>query len=171
MANNNETERSIKAFDLGGLLAVISAIKQAQSTSENIGQNLAALAETVNAVLTEIGGAITELDSTKAYIAVTKSFTLAVNSWAEDTAGSADYPYKYELTLTGATIDTRADIIFDHSSAFAAGDCGMSSVSETAANKVILRSAQKPSVALTGTLYLTRAATPQNESNGSNEEE
>lgn len=160
------TDKWIKAFDADGLAAVIAAIKAAQETGEGVGENLAALATTVNAVLTEIGGAINTLDSTKAYIAVSKDFTLAANSWAEDRAGSAVYPYKYELTLSGVTSDVRADIIFDHASAYAAGNCGMSPVSSTTTNKIILRSANIPAQALTGTVYLTKG-----KASASNEEE
>ena len=160
MANEQGT---MKAFEEAGLAALVAYIRQAQSTGDNVGLSLAALATTVNEVLTQIGGAINTLDSTKAYISVSKSFTLAAASWAEDAQGPADYPWKYELALTGVTADVRADIIFDHASAYAAGNCGVSPVSETAANKVILRSSRAPETALTGTVYLTRGKAASNE--------
>lgn len=147
----------IKAFKADGLTAIIAYIKQAQTTGNEVGANLAALATAVNDVLTGIGEAVNSLeDSTKAYIAVSKNFTLSANSWLNDTASSEIYPWKYELTLTGVTVDVRADVIFDHASAYVAGNCGISPVSSTAKNKVILRSSSKPTVNLTGTLYLTR---------------
>lgn len=160
MANE---QQAMKAFEAAGLAALVGFIKQAQSTGDGVGQNLAALAASVNEVLTQIGGAINTLDSTKAYIAVSKGFTLAAASWTEDAQGSTEYPYKYELPLTGVTTDVRADIIFDHASAYVAGDCGVSPVSETAANKVILRSSTAPTTALTGTVYLTRGKAASNE--------
>ena len=156
----NEQQTPIKAFEAGGLAAIVEYIKQAQSTGDNVGRNLAALATTVNEVLTGIGEAISTLDSTKAYIAVSKDFTLTASAWVEDTSGSEVYPWKYE------TVDVRADVVFDHASAYAAGNCGVSSVSSTAENKVILRSSAKPTVNLTGTLYLTRG-----KASASNEEE
>ena len=162
----NEQQTSIKAFEAGGLAAIVEYIKQAQSTGDDVGRNLATLATTVNEVLTGIGEAISTLDSTKAYIAVSKDFTLTASAWVEDTSGSEVYPWKYELALTGVTVDVRADVVFDHASAYAAGNCGVSSVSSTAENKVILRSSAKPTVNLTGTLYLTRG-----KASASNEEE
>lgn len=155
--------QEIKAFDAGGLGVLVDFIKEAQSTGDGVGQNLAALATMVNEVLTQIGGAINTLDTTKAYIAVSKGFELAAASWVEDTAGSAVYPYKYELAVTGVTADVKADVVFDHASAYAAGNFGMSPVSSTAENKVILRSVSKPTQALTGTLYLTRGKAASNE--------
>ena len=146
----------LKAFDAAGLAAVAAAIKQAQSTGDNAASDLTTLANMVSDILTEIGGAIEQLDANKAYIAVSKDFTLAANSWINDSAGSAQYPYEYELTLSGVSSDVRADVVFDHTSAYHAGSCGMSAISSTAENKVILRSNKQPEQALTGTVYLTR---------------
>ena len=70
----------MKAFNAGSLAAVVNAIKQAQSTGEGVATDLTALAETVNNVLRDIGGALETLDSEKAYIAVSKDFTLSVGS-------------------------------------------------------------------------------------------
>lgn len=163
MANNQKT---IKAFQADGLAAILELIKQAQSTGDDVGASLATLAESINDVLTQIGGAINTLDSIRAYIAVSKNFTLTADAWSEDKANSEIYPFKYELELEGVNQDARADVVFDHASAYIAGNCGISPASNTAENKVILRSNSKPTVNLTGTLYLTRGKTNTSEESG-----
>ena len=149
-------DQKMKAFDAQGLAVLTNYVKQLKQTSDDTATDLSNLATQLADILSEVGGAIMQLDANKAYIAVSKDFTIVANDWVEDAATSEQYPYKYVLTLNGASTDTRADIIFDYLSAYYAGQCGISPISSTAENQIILRSYKKPEHNLTGTLYITR---------------
>lgn len=151
-------------FGVGALEVLTEYVKQTKSTANSAAEDvksmrkdLVSLAECVNAVLQEIGGAILTLDSEKAYIAGRKEFTLSASGWTEDMDSDLiDYVYKYTLTLPGITADTKVDAVLDVNSASSAGECEMCPVCETAANAVIFRSRTAPGEDLAGILYITQ---------------
>ena len=95
------------------------------------------------------------LDALEAGTPRGQAVTFAVSGWTND-SGDANYPYQYKLTVDGITTASRADIVLDAASAEAASESGVSTVTETAANTVILRARTAPTSALSGTLYITK---------------
>lgn len=156
----------MKVVTYEGLATLSEFIKQVKQTSDgntsdvaSLQNDLQELASQLAAVLAEVGDCIETLDSSKAYIAVRKDFSLPVNGWVEDTSEEAiEYGYKCVLTVSGVTSEARADAVLDNLSATLAGDYGMAPVTETVENGVVFRCRTIPEEALSGQLYITQGA-------------
>lgn len=156
----------MKVVTYDGLATLSEFIKQVKKTSDgntsdvtSLQNDLQELASQLAAVLTEVGDCIETLDSSKAYIAVRKDFSLAADGWVEDMSeDSFEYAYKYVLEVAGVTAEARADAVLDNNSATMAGEYGMSPVSETVENGVVFRCRTIPEDALSGQLYITQGA-------------
>ena len=158
----------MKVLTYDGLATLSAFIKQVKKTSDgntsdvtSLQNDLQELASQLAAVLTEVGDCIETLDSSKAYIAVRKDFSLSADGWVENTDDDEDsfeFAYKYVLAVSGVTAEARADAVLDNNSATMAGIYGMSPVSETVENGVVFRCRTIPEEALSGQLYITQGA-------------
>lgn len=156
----------MKVVTYDGLATLSEFIKQVKKTSDgntsdvtSLQHDLQELASQLAAVLTEVGDCIETLDTSKAYIAVRKDFSLAADGWVEDTdEDSFEYAYKYVLEVSGVTAEARADAVLDNLSATMAGEYGMAPVTETVENGVVFRCRTIPEDALSGQLYITQGA-------------
>lgn len=156
----------MKVVTYDGLATLSEFIKQVKKTSDgnssdvtSLQNDLQELASQLAAVLTEVGDCIETLDSSKAYIAVRKDFSLATDGWVEDTDGDSDgYAYKYVFSVSGVTAEARVDAVLNSASATVAGEYGMAPVTESVENGVVFRCRTIPETALTGQLYITQGA-------------
>lgn len=163
-------DNKIRPLNTGGLKELVNYIKTVKKNADTNTKGLSDLQDTVTElsdriveVLGEIGGAIEQLDSSKAYLSVRQEFTLQHENWVDDSVSSMNYPYKYDLPISGITPSAIADVVFDGDSIPKACYCGISSVSETGDGVVILRSKSIPESDLSGMIYITRGTESKTE--------
>lgn len=155
---------SMKILDYTGLQTLSNFVKQIKGSADanasavsDLRDDLQGLASKLADVLNEVGGCIETLDSEKAYIAVRKSFSLAVSGWVEnDNEEDFDYAYKYVLSVQGVSADTRVDAVLDSNSSSIAGQCEMCPTTESGSGTVVFKTRTIPEEALTGQLYITQ---------------
>lgn len=149
---------SYKLFDLSGLTALISTIKQIRTTAGDNAAAVSDLGDDMQGLTRQLADALGEIEQyLTENIAVMQEFTLEVTGWTEDNSVAA-YPYKYVFAAEGVTVNSRADAVLDAASADIAANCQMSTTSETAEGSVIFRSRTRPASAISGQLYITMGA-------------
>lgn len=159
-------QNPMKVVTYEGLATLSEFIKQVKKASDgntsdvtSLQRDLQELASQLAAVLTEVGDCIETLDSSKAYIAVRKDFSLAADGWAEDAGGvDENMRYKYVFVVSGVTDEARVDAVLDSASATVAGEYGVAPVTESIDGGVVFRCRSIPRTTMTGQLYITQGA-------------
>lgn len=134
-----------RAFKENGLRALAAKIKEMADSSmsavSELGADLVGLAEQTGAAL-----------DGKQEKAAAVSFTIPVSGWQQD--GTADYPYYYDLRVSGVTARDRADVAVAPAEIRTAADCGLCPGTETLEGKIRLRAASVPAKSIAAVYWL-----------------
>lgn len=121
-------------------------------------------------ILTTCTAALTEMNGVKQDKPVTGTVTIGTtagsvgssNVWINDNA--ANFPYYYDIPVTGITEDYICDVTIANSSHVVAMTCGISPVSETMDGFVRIRSYSIPESSITAYLRIINAELPESSS-------
>lgn len=119
-----KTAAKDKALRDGGLAALCAHIREVRATAQNSGGAVAALTEALDKSLQEIEDALNDYPKST-------PVTLPVTGWTKDEAGSAKYPYCYDIPVENVTAADRASVTVLPGSYDAAVACGLCPANET----------------------------------------
>lgn len=112
------------------------------------------MSELCNAVLYKLGeslkvvtNALTEMDENKVDKTSSVSSTIPTTNWVSDSTYS-DYPYRYDLEITGVTANDFVTIIVSPASFEIARKCGLCPTNESAAGIVKVWAKTAPTSAI-----------------------
>lgn len=143
-----------KVFDAQSWSALLSTLSRTKQTADQnasavsgLGEDLAGLAETANAEIQSIKD--TKQDKRNA-VAV----TLPASGWSSDS--TVEYPYYYDLAVSGVTAKDRAEVTVAVPGLPAAEACGLCSTNETMAGKIRFRAKKAPSAAIAAEYWIEK---------------
>ena len=84
---------------------------------------------------TSVTDAVEEMDTVKADKSVSVSFVIPASGWVSDTT-VADYPYRYDLSVSDITALDKATVSIAPNSMSTAIACGLCPTNETLAGKI-----------------------------------
>lgn len=113
-----------KALRDGGIAALCAHIRAVMAKAQRTGGAVTALAEVLNQSLQEIEYALNDFPKST-------PVTLPVTGWAMDAAGSASYPYCFDIPVEGVTAADRATVTILPDSCDTAVACGLCPANET----------------------------------------
>ena len=79
-----------------------------------------------------------------------KSFSIPVNGWVSDSSGNVDFPYYYDLSVSGITTNDVIMGLVNEADMNVATSCGLYDRIESLSNKIRFRSKSVPSNAISG---------------------
>lgn len=82
---------------------------------------------------------------------------LPTSGWTKN-SGFTDYPYQYDLAISGVTEDDYAEVLVAQSSMGTATSCGLSPANQTLAGKVRFYAVKPPASVISATLWLHKGA-------------
>lgn len=130
-----------------GKLTLTEHLKACAASAKNFTNGLVGeLAQTVT-------DAMTEMDAVKADKSGAVSFLIPADGWNIDEAAE-DYPYYYDLAVTGVTAKDRATITIAPDGMSAAISCGICPTNETVAGAIRIRSNGIPADAIRAEYWL-----------------
>ncbi len=98
--------------------------------------------------------AIDEVEKSKQDKSIHSAFTIPTSGWNSDS--TADYPYYYDVAVSGVTASDRADVPLSPASVSAAAKCGICPFSETLTGKVRIRTAKIPTAAISAEYWIEK---------------
>lgn len=97
---------------------------------------------------------VEEIDLLKADKPTAVAVSILVNGWKND--GTAEYPYYYDLPVSGATAADHATVTIKPDGINTAVSCGMSEKNQTIAGAIRLRAASVPATAIPAEYWLEK---------------
>lgn len=143
-----------KITDAPAFSTLINFIKQTKKASDANASDVAGLQEDIQGLATqttqmfsEVDAALSEMDSEKLDKTNEVSVSISASDWKSDTS-VGDYPYYYDLAVTGLTAKDKASVIIAPTSVKTAVSCGICPTCESLAGKIRIRSEKAPSAAV-----------------------
>lgn len=140
-----------KITNVSAFSTLINFIKQTKSMSDANTSDIAHLQEDIQGLATrttqmfaEVDTALAEIDNEKLSKTSEITTNISTSGWQSDTSVS-NYPYYYDLTITGVTVNDRVSVIIAPASVKTAVSCGICPTCESLAGKIRIRSVQIPS--------------------------
>lgn len=97
------------------------------------------------------------LDRLELNMSIDREITIPATGWTSD-SGDAEYPYQYSLAVEGVTAASKAEVTLNSAGVVAASNCGLYPGIDTAAGKVIFKSYEIPTTAMSGVLSIKKEA-------------
>jgi len=97
---------------------------------------------------------ISALEESKQDKSVHSTFTIPTSGWGSDS--TADYPYYYDIAVSGVTASDRADVPLSPASVSVAASCGICPFSETLAGKIRIRAAKVPTEEISAEYWIEK---------------
>lgn len=154
----------MKFLGSDGLKVLSEHLKQTMKTADGLTSAVSGMGEDIQNLTGQLAGALQEvenclngLDATKANVAVKQEFTLAADSWIENTDETvlpSGYLHCCTLRIAGVTANSRIDAVLDAASVYIAAACGLCPTTETADGIVIFRSRIVPQASISGQIYI-----------------